>query len=228
MARLLPALFRVAVLASATLLVIGCGPEEEETKTHEQITGTAGVDLPEKPNLEAVLGAERTYPDGSLKVIGLILERAERLGTEVQVRGVIREVSLDCPFITDPNYLKPKAGERELKKCEALYITIADNASHPKELVLTGYDQLTTFNYQYLHPHLKPGMEIVVQGTYDTHGAGFIRPRDGLLVVQDVLNMAVECTPRRDLPCAELTFHSDPAEVARVKTAINEAMAKNE
>lgn len=227
MASLRTAMSRLAVFAALALALAGCGVEEEEPKTHEQVKGTAGVDLPPKPNIDAVLGAERSYPDGSMKVMGLILERFERFGSEVQVRGVIRSVSLDCPFVTDPNYEKPKAGERELKKCEALYIKIADNISHPKQIVLTGYDQLTKQNLQYLHPHLQPGMEIVAKGTYDTHGAGFIQPRDGLLVVTDILNMAVECTPRRDKPCAELAFHTDPVEVARVRAAQAEAMAQN-
>lgn len=203
----------VRLLISAALLasvggLSGCGPEEEAPTTHERKEANVPVDLPAKPNLDSVLGVEPTYPDGAYKIIGLILSRNDLFASEVTVRGVIRETSLDCPFLTDPTYEKPKQGERELRTCEALYATIADNMSHPKELVIVNYQP-------WLHPNLQPGMEIVAKGMYDTHGAGFIRPRDGILVVEEVLNMAVD---------PEGMFYTDPDEVARVKAEAAAAM----
>jgi len=202
MHRLRPLVTSALVIGLAAAFLLGCGPEEEEITKHEQKSGKVPVDLPAKPNLESILGADKTLPDGSMTVIGLILDRSNYFGKQVQVRGIVREASLDCPFLTDPTYEKPKEGEREqLRKCEGLYVTIADNPTHPKELVLVQYNP-------YLHPHLEPGTEIVAKGIYDTHGAGFIRPRDGLVVVEEVLNLAVD---------EEGNFYSDPAKVAEIK-----------
>jgi len=183
-------------------LLVSCGGENEAPKKHEKAEAKVPVDLPAKPNLDSILGAPRALPDGSMTVTGLILDKNQHFGQRLKVRGVVRDISPDCPFLTDPAEKdnRPKLGGYK-RMCKSVYITIADNPVHPKELLLVEYNP-------YFHPHLKPGDEIIAYGLYDIKGAGFVRPKDGLLVVEDVLNLAVD---------AEGTFYNTPEEVARVR-----------
>lgn len=199
-------MLRLATRLLSTLLLgvllISCGGEEEAPKKHEKASAKVPVELPPKPNLDSILGAPRTLPDGSMTVTGLILDKNQHFGQRLKVRGVVRDVSPDCPFLTDPaeKENRPKLGGYK-RMCKSVYLTIADNPVHPKELLLVEYNP-------YLHPHLKPGDEIIAYGLYDIKGAGFVRPKDGLMVVEDVLNLAVD---------AEGKFYNLPEDVARVR-----------
>ncbi len=195
------ALFLSLVISAA---VFGCDVEDEdEQRKHEAVKSRVPVELPAKPNLDQVLNAPRVHPDGTLTVMGLILDRNKYLGNPVQVRGIVRDASPDCPFLTDPamKEYRPKKGERRPRTCKSVHVTIADGTLSPKALTLVAY-------HPYFHPHFKAGQEIVVKGNYDVQGAGFVQPRDGLVVVEEILNLAVD---------AEGQLYDSPEEVARIK-----------
>ena len=192
----------LALLLCTTFLACGLsGCESQDTdkiEKHEKKTARAPVDLPPKPNLDSILNAPRQHPDGALTVTGLILDKNQYFGTNVMVRGVVREVSEDCPFKTDPKEKenRPKPGEYR-RMCKVVSVTLADSSIAPKELLIINYPP-------YLHPHLKPGTEMLVKGNYDIEAGGFVRPRDGLLLVEEVLNLYVD---------DEGNFFNDPEEV---------------
>ncbi|MDX9721054.1 MAG: hypothetical protein RBU37_09905 [Myxococcota bacterium] len=197
---------RLVGLLSSVLFLYSCsGSELDKPAKHTQVEAKAPVMLPAKPNLDSILKAPRMFPDGTMTVTGLVLDKAKHLGSKVQVKGVIRELAPDCPFLTDPKAKenRPRPGEKR-RVCKSLYLTMADSMIAPKSLLIVNYNP-------YLHPHLKAGMELSVTGHYDTKGVGFVRPRDGLIVVDDVLNYAVD---------NEGVLYTDPAEIARVKAEL--------
>lgn len=217
----------IALVALITPLTLACGPEEEPPKYKEKIEGKVEVNLPEKPNLDSILKATRVYPDGSLSVTGIVLERNEYIGKQVKLKGLVRSSSEDCPFLTDPKQaekrprvnrkqavgtdggpcgpkpertcskglqctLDPKGNDicLEMQKCPTVHTYLADGPFSPKEMLIVNYEP-------FFHPHLiknvkNPDFEIIVEGLYDFTDGRFHRPGDGLIIVQDVLNMKVD------------------------------------
>lgn len=170
-------------------LITACDKESklEEFPKHQEVQPLAVIKLPAKPDIDTIANAARTTQEGKLTITGLILDKKEHLTKQVQVSGIIKTVSEDCPFLTNPVEIKnrPKKGTRELRKCKVVYITVADTLNSKKELLVVDY-------HPFYHSHLKVGMPVDITGKYHVQGAGFIRSRDGLLIADDFENIAVD------------------------------------
>lgn len=189
--------------------LFACKEEVEEFPKHTQVKSEIGIDLPPIPDFGPILNTPRTLPDGRYTVWGLIVEKAKNLGKTVKVAGKIRTVSADCPFMTDPKEKdnRPRPGQRELRSCKVVYLTIADSEDAKKELLVVDY-------HPYFHPYFKPGMVLELTGRYNVQGAGFVRPRDGLLMVDTVENYAVDW---------DGNFTDDPAKVLELQSTGRQA-----
>ncbi|MFA5623616.1 MAG: hypothetical protein WC966_00970 [Bradymonadales bacterium] len=178
---------RYLIILGIGLGLVGCKENVEEFPKHEQVESEIGIDLPAIPDFAPILNTPRRLADGRFTVWGLIFEKKKNIGKSVRVAGQIRSVSEDCPFMTNPKEKsnRPRPGQRELRRCSVVYITIADSADSNKELLVVDY-------HPYFHPHFEVGMPIELTGRYNVQGAGFVRPRDGLLMVDLVENYAVD------------------------------------
>lgn len=186
--------------AFVTTMVCGCGEaqKKEPFVPHAQVQPENEITLPNVPNFSNAIRAAQPKKN-VYSAWGLIYHKTELIDTEVRVRGKIVEVSRDCPEYTMPK--KHRKAQPPLTKCTGISVIIASPDEHPGKLRLAGY-------HPYYHPHLKPGMEVDVEGKYtyftSFRGMTYVEPEDGLIEVRRFNGMAVDKRGRFTTNIAEI------------------------
>jgi hypothetical protein len=166
----------MTVLACALLATTaGCdsgGSADSESTEAIKEKPPAKVDLPEPPPASE-LEIPQKNDDGTFRVRGLIAHRGQHLGSKVEVRGVITEVSEPCD---------PARAKRRGETCSKPYLFIRDKEKGAdRRLMVVGFtDEFAR------KADLKAGDEHVFVGSYKKMAQGFAASESGLLLVDKI------------------------------------------
>lgn len=175
----------VVFLSAAALLgTVGCSknadapePDAAEAPTNEN------VHLPPVPELP-LLDIPREYDDGSLSVIGLMIDRDKYMLDEVTVSAMIVEVyTCEEAEKLDAKTRKKKKEESSdglVEGCLYPHFYIADTPDSPKRLLVTGYDA------SHYEPQLQETTRYRIQGTYSIQASGFSSSESGLIIADRI------------------------------------------
>lgn len=178
------------VFASFFMGMTGCDEEQAGPVLHQKKEPVVPIALPDRPNFDSIIDSSISREKGIMTTWEAVFRQKDYLNKTVHVKGVITEVSEDCPTVTLPPKLRKRAlkgEEPESKfsyKCRNLYVKIKSPDSSDKSILVTGY-------HPYYHPHLKPGMELDVTGNYMLYAHGFVEPVTGLITSKELHGMAV-------------------------------------
>lgn len=171
----------VVLLSAAALAgTVGCSkdgaaPELDaaEAPTNEN------VKLPPVPELP-LLDIPRAYDDGSLSVIGLLIDRDKHMLDEVTVSAMITEIytceeaeKLDA---RTRNKKKKESRDGLIEGCLYPHFYIADTPDSPKRILVTGY------NASHYEPQLQETTRYRIKGTYSIQASGFSSSESGLII----------------------------------------------
>lgn len=122
----------------------------------------AVVDLPSPPP-ESAFEIREFNDDNSLRVEGIIANRDQYLGDEVEIRGVVSRIKGDgCDPATEP--------------CPKPHFFIRDHIDEDLDLMVMGYPN------EFLRTaSISEGEEYLFRGTYDQMAGDFVSTETGLL-----------------------------------------------
>ncbi len=191
--------WHVAVLGLAFGMLMGCSQEVEVFELHAQVQSTESIKLPEKPDFSKALaklepqkvsGNNNTpvySPDSLIFHQKLLINRDEL----VRVRGIVSEISEDCPELTHPRTKKsPYSREdilaaRKERRCRTLNFKMLSSDEGAREVTVTDYHPL-------YHSHIQKGMEIELSGKYVQFGNGLVSWKNGIILVSEFHNIGVD------------------------------------
>lgn len=194
---------------------LGCEEEKQAVKKHEKVAPKVELSFPDRPDFSSVVAASVSQEEGILTTWETIFKQKKTLNKEIRVKGVITEVSEDCPALTVPPKPKKRGQkteeDRHSYKCRTLSVRIKSPEDSNKSLLVTGY-------HPYYHPHLKPGMTLDVTGNYVLYSsAGFVEPVNGLIVTHEFHGMAVSKKGKFTTKRSEISEMIAKREVAGMK-----------
>lgn len=179
-----PSLARTAfvlLLSAATcLLTLGCSKDDEAAEAGvAEAPSNENVNLPPVPELP-LLDIPREYDDGSLSVIGLMIERDKHMLEEVTISAMVVEI-YECDIESDE-----ESEDGLVEGCQYPHIYIADTPDSPKRLLVTGYDA------QHYEPQLQETTRYRFNGTYSIQASGFSSSENGLLIADSIEGSGIE------------------------------------
>lgn len=167
---------------TACLAIVGCANASESDDNAEiEAPTNENVQLPPVPELP-LLDIPRQYDDGSLSVIGLLIERDEHMLDHVTVAGMVVDI-YEC----DTGDKNVKKGDDGLVEgCLYPHFYIADTPDSTKRILVTGY------NASHYEPQLQVMTRYRVSGTYSIQASGFSSSETGLIVADVIEGSGVE------------------------------------
>lgn len=172
--------------AATCLLAIGCSKDDEAAEAGvAEAPSNENVNLPPVPELP-LLDIPREYDDGSLSVIGLMIERDKHMLEEVTLSAMVVEI-YECDE-ADPKVKKGKEESEDglVEGCQYPHVYIADTPDSPKRLLVTGYDA------QHYEPQLQETTRYRFKGTYSIQASGFSSSENGLLIADSIEGSGLE------------------------------------
>ena len=185
----------ILLVGLSCFLYAGCQKEKPAPVLHEQGKPEIPVVFPDIPDFDSALQNVKPNKDGLYTTWSAVFNQDKLIDKEIRVKGEIVEVSEDCPEITRPKKKaqtsKKKKGKKQEEpevapveetnkpKCTSVYVVIKSPKDQNYPLLITNY-------HPYYHPHLSVGMELDVTGKYVLHGNGFIRAKNGLLIISEI------------------------------------------
>lgn len=186
----------LALLASSTGLAACDGfylaPIVESESIDESHLAPARVNLPPVPRLD-VLDAPRGWPDGTLSVAGLLLDRAALREADIRVTGIVQEIYV-CEGSGDEigegtgadgglagvDTIAPTASVTRRAGCLLPHLYIVDNLRSSTRMLVADYD---AFFYQ---PQLEVGGRYVFAGVFTDRARGFTSTEEGLIAASRI------------------------------------------
>lgn len=176
-----------SVLASCALLALAVGCSSDKNDADGDAAASrreANVNLPPVPDLP-LLDVPRSYPDGTLSVMGLLIDRDNYLMKPVTVSAMVVEVyACDVPSDVDMGRTggrgKPAAADEPRPGCLYPHIYIADAENSPRRILVTSYDAA------HYEPQLQPMTRYRFSGTYSVQARGFSSSEQGLILVDTI------------------------------------------
>ena len=161
----------VALFVASAGCDSGTSSDTESTEAVKE-QPPAQVDLPEPPPASE-LEIPQKHDDGTFRVRGLIAHRGQHLGSNVEVRGVITDVSEPCD---------PAQAKRRGESCSKPYLFIRDKEKGAdRRLMVVGFtDEFAR------KADLEAGDEHVFVGSYKKMAQGFAASESGLLLVDAI------------------------------------------
>lgn len=181
---------RQVLTHSKTLLVLltlvlftatACDSESDTTTPIDELAADpslppAVVDLPPAPPASAFVIPE-TNPDGTLRVQGLISNQTNYLDKPVEISAMIFSISEPCDV---------KKAKKEGRECQEPHLLIKDDRDAEKQLMVVGYkDDFIK------KARLEVGGQHMFKGVYQKMAQGFIASEDGLILLDNVDEVAV-------------------------------------
>lgn len=178
-----PALASCALLA----LVVGCSSDKNDASGDaQQPAREANVNLPPVPDLP-LLDVPRQYPDKTLSVMGLLIDRDKLLMQPVTVSALVVDIyACDIPADVDVGRTAGKGRDAKAKAdeprpgCLYPHFYIADAENSPRRILVTGYDAA------HYEPQLQPMTRYRFSGTYSVQARGFSSSEQGLILVDTI------------------------------------------
>lgn len=128
----------------------------------------ARVDLPSPPPASGFEVQEK-YPDGNLRVEGLIHYQDKHLEQKVNVKGVILKISEPCD---------PKKAQKKDEKCPEPSLFIRDEPDSQKIMRMVGFKDDFIKKAKIAEGDMR-----VFKGTYSKVAYGFVATEDGLVLL---------------------------------------------
>lgn len=170
---------------AACLAIIGCSnASESRDDTEMEAPTNENVNLPPVPELP-LLDIPREYEDGSLSVIGLMIERDEHMLEQVTVAGMVVKI-YECDA---EDGAKEKGEDGLVEGCLYPHFYIADTPDSPKRILVTGY------NAQHYEPQLQVMTRYRIHGTYSIQAHGFSSSETGLINADSIEGSGIEPPP---------------------------------
>lgn len=169
--------------AAASMATLGCSKDADAPKSSaNEAPINENVKLPPVPDLP-LLDIPRTYDDGSLSVIGLMIDRDKYMLDDVSVSAMVVEI-YTCDETQDADKKgknKKDAGNDGLVEgCLYPHFYIADTPDSPKRLLVTGY------NAAHYEPQLQETTRYRVHGVYTIQASGFSSSETGLIIADRI------------------------------------------
>lgn len=158
------------LLFALTACESGGSEVEAEKSTDDPNLPPPAVRLPDPPPASAYQIAEK-YPDGTLRIEGLLHNKEKYMDQQVSVTGTIVRLSEECD---------PKKAKKLETECPEPNLFIRDNADDPESATIrvVGYKpefvKKTKLEENQLH---------VFKGTYQKVAQGFVATEDGLILL---------------------------------------------
>ena len=134
------------------------------------------VDLPDPPP-ESAFEIQEHNDDGSLRIEGVIGNRDQYMGEEVEIRGTVTDIiGDDC----DPNH-------PAVDTCPRLHLLIQDHADDDLDLIVVGFED------NFLRTaRIREGEEYHFEGVYTDMAHDFVSTEEGLIDLHAVGDHEVE------------------------------------
>lgn len=173
---------------AACLAIIGCSNATDDSADADiEAPTNENVNLPAVPALP-LLDIPREYEDGSLSVIGLMIERDDHMLETVSVAGMVVEI-YECEAADGA---KEKGEDGLVEGCLYPHFYIADTPDSPKRMLVTGYDA------QHYEPQLQVMTRYRIHGTYSIQAHGFSSSETGLIVADAIEGSGIEAPSEDD------------------------------
>lgn len=167
---------------AACFALVGCSDKADSDESADiEAPINENVKLPPVPELP-LLDIPREYDDGSLSIIGLLIERDEHMLEQISVSGMVVKI-YECENDDEKG---TKGDDGLIEGCLYPHFYIADTPDSPKRILVTGY------NAQHYEPQLQLMTRYQFHGTYSVQAHGFSSSETGLIVADVIEGSGIQ------------------------------------
>lgn len=177
-------LLRLSALGATVCLVSTACSKSDDAGAAPEAPRNENVNLPPVPELP-LLDIPRVYPDKTLSVMGLLIDRDANMLKTLTVSGMVVDVyeceNADAP--SKPGNARTKGADTDdapQAGCLYPHFYLADMPDSPKRVLVTGYDAA------HYEPQLQEMTRYRVTGHYSVQARGFSSSETGLIVADRI------------------------------------------
>jgi len=172
----------VSVIGAALCLATAACSKDGDNGATPEVPHNENVKLPPVPELP-LLDIPTVYPDNTLSVMGLLINRDDHMLKTVTVSGMVVDIyKCDIDEKSEAKARKKSEGENQGPRPGCLYphFYLADTPDSPKRVLVTGY------NADHYEPQLQEVTRYRITGHYSVQARGFSSSENGLIVADSL------------------------------------------